>query len=275
MAFDASQRKAFTRLIKALALDFGFTENAITAEIGDMFGAATDATGAGSSADTSAGAGNAGKVLLLDAGGKADGVDLSAPTGSASIARAGYVAYPGPAAVQTTAGACTIVSDVAITAVALTLALQPGVPCKLNVIKTDADSSYAATLTLIGVGPGGEALNEVVALLAVDGSHTYTTVNAYAKITSATVSALSGNTGADHIAIGFTAALGLPIPQGATSVVVYKVAHDATLIATPIDEAVGTVDATARTVIPTTSPDGTKGFFIWFSYAQTHTHTLN
>jgi hypothetical protein len=201
-------------------------------------------------------------------------------TGTAS-AKSGYVSYPAPLAAQASAGASTIVSDVAISAVALTIAAQPDVPRKLNIYKTDGDSSYAATLTIIGVGPGGEAVNEVVSLLAVDGTHTYVTANAFATITSATVSALSGNTGADKVAIGVASALGLPIPSGAASVVVYKEAVAATIAATPVNETVGTVDATARTVVPTTAADGTKALHFWFSYTRTpagtvasHTHAL-
>jgi hypothetical protein len=45
MAFDASQQRAFTRLIKLMALDFGFTENAITDDIGALIGASVAVTG--------------------------------------------------------------------------------------------------------------------------------------------------------------------------------------------------------------------------------------
>lgn len=295
MSFDARQRKALTQLLKALALDFGFTENALTSEIGDIIGQSQDVSGAGSSADTSAGAGNAGKVLLLDAAGKADGVDLSQPTASAGTGASGGTApaftgtpfvcsdsfdavLPTP---ETTFGGATLVSDVSISAVALTIANQPAVPCKLNIIKTDAAAGYSATVTIVGVGPGGEAIaSEVISLLAVDGSHTYVTANAYAKITSITVSALAGNIAASHIAVGQASAIGLPVPSGAASFVVYKEAVGATPASVPVNENVGTVDAPARTVIPTTLGNGTKSLRFWFTYQQTpagavasHTHT--
>lgn len=200
-------------------------------------------------------------------------------TGTAQTQAEQYQVVPPTA--ETTFGAATLVTDVAVTAVALTIAAQPAIPCKLNIIKTDADNSYAATVTIVGVGTGGEAIaGEVVALLAPDGSHTYVTANAYAKITSITVSALSGNTGADHIAVGQASALGLPIPTIAASVVVYKETVSATPASVPVNEAVGTVDTTARTVIPTTAANGVKSFNFWVSFTQavsgtvaSHTHT--
>lgn len=199
-----------------------------------------------------------------------DGTNLLAfPAGLATqpSSRFGFVMYAAPPANEATAGASTIVTDVAISAVALTLAAQPAYPCKLNIFKTDGDSSCAATLTIVGKGPDGAAVTEVVTMLAADGTHTYVTSNAFATITSATVSGLSGNTGADKIAIGQKSALGLPIPAGATSVSVYKEGVAATSAAAPVNGTVGTVDTTARTVIPTTAPDGTKAFSFWFSYA--------
>lgn len=96
MAFDAQQRKAFTQLVKAWALDHGFTENAITDEIGDTLGAAVDATGASAvgapTSDTSGGAGNAGKLIKLDASGKVDGIDLALPTASGGTGASGGTA---------------------------------------------------------------------------------------------------------------------------------------------------------------------------------------
>lgn len=177
----------------------------------------------------------------------------------------GYVAYSAPIAAELV----TIVADVAVGDGALTVAAQPDVPRKLQVRKTDADSSYSATLTIVGKGPAGEAVTEVVSLLAADGTHTYTTSNAFSKVTSATVSLTTGNGGSDHISIGVAAALGLPIPSGAGSVAVYKEAVGATIASTPVDEAAGTVDGTARTVTPTTAANGTKALHFWFNYDWT------
>jgi hypothetical protein len=175
---------------------------------------------------------------------------------------AGYVMYPAPIAAEL----ITIVADVAVADGALTIAAQPAVPCKLQVRKVDGDSSFSCTVALVGKGPAGEAVTESIAFLATDGTHTYTTANAFSHLTSATVSLTTGNGGTDHISIGQSAALGLPIPSGAGSVSVYKAAVGATSTNTPVDEAVGTVDATARTIIPTTAPNGTKAFHVWYNF---------
>jgi len=210
----------------------------------------------------------------------ASGGTAPAFTGTA-LQMCGHVNYGDLPAAEATAGACTIVSDVAISAVALTIAAQPKVPSKLNIIITDGDSSTDATLTIVGVGPGGEAIvSEIVTIAHGNGSHTYTTVNAYSSVTSATVSALSGNTGADKIAIGHATAVGLPIPSGAASVSVFKATVAATPAGVPADDTVGTVDTTARTIVPNTAADDTKGFEFWFKYTvlpagsvASHTHT--
>ncbi len=213
--------------------------------------------------------------------------NITIPDAALTIAQAGVAtAGPGtaipmaghytlvPPTAEATAGASTLVSDVVISAVALTIAAQPACPCKLNIYKTDVDSSYAATLTIVGKGPAGEAIaGEVVSLVAVDGTHTYVTTNAYSVITSATVSGLSGNTGVDKVAIGQATALGLPIPSGAGSVVVYKACVGATPASLPVSDTVGTVDATARTIVPNTASNSTKAQHFWFSYTlASHTH---
>lgn len=182
-----------------------------------------------------------------------------------SMVVAGYYTNA-PAAASANAGAAAIVADVAVADGALTVAAQPGVPRKLLLFKTDADSSAAFSVALVGKGPAGEDVSETVSFLATDGSTSKTTTKAYSKLTSATVSGTAGATGADKIAIGIATALGLPIPEGSRNVTVYKEATGATPAATPADEAVGTVDTTARTVVPTTAADGTKALHFWFTY---------
>lgn len=200
--------------------------------------------------------------LTLDAA--PSGSALTPPVGT--VGKCGHVMYPAAPANEANAAGSTLVSDVALADGALTIAAQPKYPCKLNVYKTDANASAAAILDLVGVGPAGEAVAESVTMTAADGTKTYVTNNAFAKITTATVRGTSGAAGIDHIAIGQKSALGLPIPQGALNVVVFKEGVAATAAAASADEAVGTVDAVARTVIPTTAPDGTKAFHFWYSY---------
>jgi hypothetical protein len=118
-----------------------------------------------------------------------------------------------------------------------------------------------------GTGPDGTALSQTITLNAA--THTFTSADAYAHLTSATVAALlPGGDVLDTIAIGQSGALGLPIPSGAVSVTVQKENVSATGSTAGADETAGTVDATARTVIPSTSANGVKCFQFWFSYTQ-------
>jgi hypothetical protein len=152
----------------------------------------------------------------------------------------------------------SIVADVAMSNVALTIAAQPDYPRKLRVRITDADSSVSAgTVTIVGKDQNGTAVSEVVTLTG--GTATKVTTKAYSHVTSATVASLAGNTGSDHISIGVDTALGLPTGPGFTGFAVHKAnAQNA-------DEAVGTVDATAGTVVPTTAADGAKNFEFWYT----------
>lgn len=237
MSFDAAQRKTFTALIKALAIDNGFTENAITDTLGDTLGGA---------ADNASRAVSAGTVC-------------------------GHVRYQAPIAAELV----TIVAQANIANSAAAIAAQPAYPRKLQIEVTDANSSITAgIITVVGVGPAGEAVTETINI-ANGGTHTYTTANAYAKVTSITPSGLVGiDVGTDKIQAGVATAMGLPIPAGATSVVVYKAGVAATGTATAADDTVGTVDTTARTIVPNTAADGTKSFDFWFSYAlPSHVHT--
>lgn len=171
-----------------------------------------------------------------------------------------------------TADLVTVVADVAMADGAQIVADQPDYPRKLAVGITDSDSSVSAgTLDIVGVGPGGEAVTESVDLTG--GSSVKTTVNAYATVTSLTVANLADATGADKVSVGLAASLGLPIPALAGSVAVFKADVDGW------NEAVGTVDATARTISPTTAPDSTHDYDFWYSYTvapaqNSHTHSV-
>lgn len=157
---------------------------------------------------------------------------------------------------------------------AMTIAAQPVVPCKLQVRIVYA-GSVTGTLTLVGIGARGQAVTQAIPL--VGGTRTVTTTDAYATLTSATIASIAGAAGGDTVGIGQSSAIGLPVPQGAASVAVYKSNVD------DVNETVGTVDATAGTIIPTTAPNGTRDFDFWFTSSvtpagtnaaeATHTHT--
>lgn len=165
-----------------------------------------------------------------------------------------------------------VVANTPIVDGALGFAAQPDFPRKLQVDITDGDASISAgDLTLVGVGADGAALTQVIPL--TNGTEVVVTDDAYATVTSATIASVAGATGADLIGIGPDSALGLPIPAGAASVVVNKTCVDSA------DETVAGVDATARTVDPTTAPDAAKDYDFYYSYTlapvqDAHTHAV-
>lgn len=240
-------------------------------------------------------AGNAHNVATMDDVGGIDTVSNATATnqnGTASITmggntanatatnvaeeRSGNVAYFAPAAASANAGAAGIVSDVVAADGAQILAAQPGVPRKLLLFITDGDSSISAgTLDLVGVGPSGEAVSESIALTG--GTASKTSTKAYAKLTSATVAGIAGNDGADKIALGVASALGLPgcKSPASSAFAVHKSAVGAGSAAAMADEAVGTVDATAGTIVPNTVPDGTKDFAFHYTFSVTPTQNAH
>lgn len=150
------------------------------------------------------------------------------------------------------------------------IAHQPDFPRKLNIhIVT---GSTTALMDIVGIGPSGEAVTQ--SDIDVKAAGDIITAKAYAHVTSITLKSVTGPAGT--IGVGQDAALGLPasqIPAAGTFAV-----HKEDLAAA--DEAVGTVDATAGTIIPTTAPNGARIFDFWYSYLvtfvqNTHNHTQN
>lgn len=189
---------------------------------------------------------------------------------NAAITDARHVHYEAPI----TADLVSIVNAVDITNVVLTIAAQPDFPRKLQVRIVDANSSVSAgVVTLVGIGARGQAVTQAIPLTG--GTQTVVTTDAYATLTSATVTGAVGNVAGDTIGIGPGTALGLPGPSTPTAGT-YAV-HKSNV--TNANETVGTVDATAGTIIPTSVPNGTRTYDFWFSCAYTptqasHTHTL-
>ena len=162
------------------------------------------------------------------------------------------------------------IADGALTIIANSLDF----PRKLQVRIVDANASISAgVVTLVGVGVRGQALSQAIPLTG--GTQTVVTTDAFASLTSATVTALAGAAAGDTISIGPGTALGLPgtkTPTAGTFAV-----HKSNV--TNVNETVGTVDATAGTIIPTSVPNGTRTYDFWYTYTATptqasHTHTI-
>ena len=167
----------------------------------------------------------------------------------------GYAAFYNPLLAEL----ISIFGDASMAGGALALvANKPNVPCKLQVRLTCIGGISAGVVTLVGVGADGSAITQAIPLTGT--TRTVVTDEAYATLTSATITGMVGNVAGDHISIGVAADLGLPIPKGATSVTVHKATCDYA------NEAVGTVDATARTVAPTTAANGAHDYEFWYRY---------
>lgn len=155
---------------------------------------------------------------------------------------------------------------------AVTIAAQPPQARKLQVrvvIGTPTTTAITAgTLALVGFDQDGAAVSETLSLVTTS-SATLKTANCYASLTSATVAgyAAAGSGTGNTLGIGVSNDFGVPTAPNGLSVDL--ACTKATKITTTITGAVTglafaaaddvasttTVDATARTIAPTTAPD--------------------
>jgi hypothetical protein len=203
----------------------------------------------------------------------ATGSTANATATNAAMTMGGSVFYsaPGAAAVDSVVAVLDPIIDGALVIVA-----QPDVPRKLQIDIIDANASISAgTVDLVGVGARGQALTQSIPLTG--GTQTVVTTDAYATLTSATVVGQVGAAAGDSISIGGTDALGLPAPSlpVPSAFAVFKASVAATTDAAQVNEAVGTVDATAGTIDPTTACDGTKAFAFYYGYSLTPTQAAH
>jgi hypothetical protein len=165
----------------------------------------------------------------------------------------------------------SVVNAVTPSNVALTLAAQPVRARKLQVrvvIGTSPTTAITAgNLAIVGVDQDGNATTENISLITTT-SATIKSAHAYASITSATVSAYaaSGSGTGNTIGIGVSNDIGISTGHGVVSGFTLIKSTKITTAWTPgtpawsvvaADDVAGsaTVDATARTVAPTTAPD--------------------
>jgi hypothetical protein len=154
--------------------------------------------------------------------------------------------------------------------VALTIAAQPPQARKLQVRivigTTTTTAITAGNLALVGIDQDGNAVSENISLIA-NASVTRKSANAYAYLTSATVSAYAANgsgTG-NTVGLGPSNDFGIACGQGVVSnfalvkanKIITTVTGSVTAWARAVtDDVAGsaTVDTAARTVAPTTAP---------------------
>lgn len=140
----------------------------------------------------------------------------------------------------------------------ITIAGQPDWPRKLQVRIVVTTPITVGTLTLTGISNTGQTVTEVISLVQAS-TITLQTANAYAHLTSGVVSTLTGG-GDGTLGIGVSAQLGLVLPPGFTNLSVFKENVD------NANEAVGTVDTVAGTVSPTTAPNATHNYSLFYAF---------
>ena len=175
-----------------------------------------------------------------------------------ATAMAGHVVL-GAVAAATTTG---LITQLSLTAIAdgaqAVVAAQPKTPRNLKLTITDGNVSISAySITAVGKAPNGETISETFTF--ADGL-TPAGSKIFASLTSVTVNSIVGDGASDTLDVGMGAKLGVPVPLGATGLVITKLISDGTI------EAPSATDQTNNSFTPTTAPNGTKIFEAWFGY---------
>lgn len=158
----------------------------------------------------------------------------------------------------------SIVSAATPANAAVTIAAQPPHARKLQVRvvigTTTTTAITAGTLALVGVDQDGNAVSETLSLVA-NASVTLKTANCYASLTSGTVAgyAASGSGTGNTLGIGLSNDFGIQTAPGVVDFGIVKATKITKVLGTSNVAAddvasTATVDATARSVAPTTAP---------------------
>lgn len=171
-----------------------------------------------------------------------------------SVLQTGYVWYTAPIAAELVS-----INAAAVAANgARTIAGQPDYPRTLQIRQVIVTAITAGILTLVGVNNLGETITKEYSLVA-SSTRTVVTNEAWARVTSATVSGLVGG-GDGTLGIGVGAALGLPLPPGFAGLSVFKTNVN------NANEAVAGVDTVAGTVSPTSAANASRNFGFYYRY---------
>jgi hypothetical protein len=174
----------------------------------------------------------------------------------------GYVYYVAPITEELT----SIKASAACANGPCAIAGQPDYPRCLAVrVLIAVNPITAGIVTIVGVGPSGEAVSEAVSLITA-GNVTRYTNHAFATVTSATVSGLVGGAGmGDNLGIGVSKKLGLVGSKNPTPAVW---AVQKTVVGNA-NEAVAGVDATYGHVTPTNNPNGARTYGFYYTFTVT------
>ena len=200
----------------------------------------------------------------------APGVTLTVQPTAATVTgvvEGGYSSVTGPAVADlVSVVAAVLPSNVALTLIANSIDYARKLQVRI------VTGSTAGTLTLVGVGVNGEAVTQAIDISTSGGTRTVVTTKAYRTLTSATITGGSGFAGTVGIGLG----LGLALPTAQVGVSAFSVFGEN---CDKINTAVGTVDAAAYTVEPTTAANGTHSYAWNYKYtltpvSPTHIHSL-
>lgn len=182
-----------------------------------------------------------------------------------------YISSPLPADLISIKAAATPANG------AITIAAQPAHSRKLQirvVIGTTTTTAITAgTLTLVGTDQDGNAITEVISLVA-NASVTLVSANAFASLTSGTVAAYaaSGSGTGNTLGIGVSNDFGMPAAPASFDCLAVKVTKITKVLGTSnvaADDVAATavVDATACTIAPTTAPAASGLIDYEFTYS--------
>lgn len=197
--------------------------------------------------------------------------------------RTGQVVYACPIAeelITVSADAPLNADGARVLTAGVTALTIPDVPRCLAIRATIAVNPITAGVArVVGKDASYKNVTEDVSLVTAV-SATFRTTKAYSEITSITIVGLVGGGGAgDNLSVGQAVGFGLPAHGSLTasmfSGIVTSVAADVDSV--PAREAVAGYDAANGWVAPTTAPDGTKVYWLLYTYQVTvaqnsHTH---
>ena len=136
--------------------------------------------------------------------------------------------------------------------------VQPKTPRNVVMTITDGNASISAfSITYAGKAPDGTVISETFVFA---GGLVQVGSKIFASLTSVTINSIVGDGSGDVLDSGYGSKLGLPVPYGAQNLTIVNLISNGTV------EAASAVDQVNNSFTPTTAPNGSKIFEVWFGY---------
>ena len=178
---------------------------------------------------------------------------------SASTKAAGYMYLQNIVAAGTTNAGDQLDIEAATGGETVANLVQPDVPRAITITVTDGGVEVTAfQIDVVGSAPDGTAATEQFVFA---GGLVQVGSVVFAKLTSVTLTSIT-ETGATAktLDIGWNVKLGLPIPADSTGCNITK------LVSAGTEEAASATDTTNNSFTPTTAPNGTNDYEVWYNY---------